>query len=129
MIRLSTAHAKARMSKAVELKDSEVAVELVQFAYFKKVSADPRSHGSKLLNNLSDGWCNRFGLPPAGPGERQEALQERPRLRFRRWRGGGRGGGIHSALSENYQEEVGTSHLAPLVFTSQFLKVSCAVSE
>lgn len=29
------------MSKAVELKDSEVAVELVQFAYFKKVSAEP----------------------------------------------------------------------------------------
>lgn len=41
LIRLSTAHAKARMSKAVELKDSEVAVELVQFAYFKKVGADP----------------------------------------------------------------------------------------
>uniref|UniRef100_A0A4W6CDM3 DNA replication licensing factor MCM3 n=1 Tax=Lates calcarifer TaxID=8187 RepID=A0A4W6CDM3_LATCA len=38
LIRLSTAHAKARMSKAVELEDSEVAVELVQFAYFKKVS-------------------------------------------------------------------------------------------
>lgn len=37
LIRLSTAHAKARMSKAVELVDSEVAVELVQFAYFKKV--------------------------------------------------------------------------------------------
>uniref|UniRef100_A0A8D3E1Q8 DNA replication licensing factor MCM3 n=1 Tax=Scophthalmus maximus TaxID=52904 RepID=A0A8D3E1Q8_SCOMX len=39
LIRLSTAHAKARMSKAVELEDSEVAVELVQFAYFKKVCA------------------------------------------------------------------------------------------
>ncbi|KAK5601071.1 Zygotic DNA replication licensing factor mcm3 [Crenichthys baileyi] len=37
LIRLSTAHAKARMSKAVELEDTEVAVELVQFAYFKKV--------------------------------------------------------------------------------------------
>ncbi|XP_028996974.1 DNA replication licensing factor MCM3 [Betta splendens] len=37
LIRLSTAHAKARMSKAIELEDSEVAVELVQFAYFKKV--------------------------------------------------------------------------------------------
>ncbi|XP_062324281.1 DNA replication licensing factor MCM3 [Osmerus eperlanus] len=37
LIRLSTAHAKARMSKTVELVDSEVAVELVQFAYFKKV--------------------------------------------------------------------------------------------
>ncbi|TSN30233.1 Zygotic DNA replication licensing factor mcm3 [Bagarius yarrelli] len=37
LIRLATAHAKARMSKSVELEDSEVAVELVQFAYFKKV--------------------------------------------------------------------------------------------
>uniref|UniRef100_A0A7N8YQV1 DNA replication licensing factor MCM3 n=1 Tax=Mastacembelus armatus TaxID=205130 RepID=A0A7N8YQV1_9TELE len=37
LIRLSTAHAKARMSKVVELEDTEVAVELVQFAYFKKV--------------------------------------------------------------------------------------------
>lgn len=37
LIRLSTAHAKARMSKAIELEDSEVAVELVQYAYFKKV--------------------------------------------------------------------------------------------
>ncbi|MCJ8743516.1 hypothetical protein PDJAM_G00094810 [Pangasius djambal] len=37
LIRLATAHAKARMSKAVELEDTEVAVELVQFAYFKKV--------------------------------------------------------------------------------------------
>uniref|UniRef100_A0A671WR57 DNA replication licensing factor MCM3 n=1 Tax=Sparus aurata TaxID=8175 RepID=A0A671WR57_SPAAU len=41
LIRLSTAHAKARMSKAIELEDSEVAVELVQFAYFKKVGAAP----------------------------------------------------------------------------------------
>lgn len=41
LIRLSTAHAKARMSKAVELQDSEVAVELVQFAYFKKVGVVP----------------------------------------------------------------------------------------
>lgn len=37
LIRLSTAHAKARISKTVELEDSEVAVELVQYAYFKKV--------------------------------------------------------------------------------------------
>lgn len=37
MIRLSTAHAKARLSKTVDKQDAERAVQLVQFAYFKKV--------------------------------------------------------------------------------------------
>ncbi|CAG5124843.1 unnamed protein product [Candidula unifasciata] len=37
IIRLSTAHAKARLSKNVELVDAEAAIELVEFAYFKKV--------------------------------------------------------------------------------------------
>ncbi|XP_054266507.1 zygotic DNA replication licensing factor mcm3 [Macrosteles quadrilineatus] len=37
LIRLSTAHAKARLSRHVELEDAQAAIELVQFAYFKKV--------------------------------------------------------------------------------------------
>lgn len=36
LIRLSTAHAKARMSKTVDVQDAEAAVELVNFAYFKE---------------------------------------------------------------------------------------------
>ena len=38
LIRLATAHAKSRLSKTVDLQDAEAAVELIQFAYFKKVS-------------------------------------------------------------------------------------------
>ena len=37
MIRLSTAHAKCRLSKTIDIEDAQAAVELVQFAYFKKV--------------------------------------------------------------------------------------------
>lgn len=37
LIRLSTAHAKARMGKQVTINDAHAAIELVQFAYFKKV--------------------------------------------------------------------------------------------
>jgi DNA replication licensing factor MCM3 len=38
MIRLSTAHAKARLSRTVDIEDAQAAIELVQFAYFKKVN-------------------------------------------------------------------------------------------
>ncbi|XP_076046418.1 zygotic DNA replication licensing factor mcm3-like isoform X2 [Oratosquilla oratoria] len=37
LIRLSTAHAKARLSRTVEVEDAEAAIEMVQYAYFKKV--------------------------------------------------------------------------------------------
>lgn len=37
LIRLSTAHAKARMARTVTEKDAQAAIELIQFAYFKKV--------------------------------------------------------------------------------------------
>lgn len=37
MIRLATAHAKARMSRTVMAEDAHAAIELVQYAYFKKV--------------------------------------------------------------------------------------------
>lgn len=37
MIRLATAHAKARMSRTVTAEDAHSAIELIQYAYFKKV--------------------------------------------------------------------------------------------
>ncbi|KAK7907351.1 hypothetical protein WMY93_015963 [Mugilogobius chulae] len=54
MIRLSTAHAKARMSKAIELEDSEVAVELVQYAYFKKVLEKEKKRSRKEQDSGSE---------------------------------------------------------------------------
>uniref|UniRef100_T1JLC5 DNA replication licensing factor MCM3 n=1 Tax=Strigamia maritima TaxID=126957 RepID=T1JLC5_STRMM len=37
LIRLATAHAKIRLSSTVMLEDAQTAIELIQFAYFKKV--------------------------------------------------------------------------------------------
>merc|ERR1712106_997821 len=37
LIRLATAHAKARLSRAVESEDADAAIEMVSYAYFKKV--------------------------------------------------------------------------------------------
>ena len=38
LIRLSTAHAKCRLSFKITQDDAHAAIELVQFAYFKKVT-------------------------------------------------------------------------------------------
>uniref|UniRef100_F6Z4G6 DNA replication licensing factor MCM3 n=2 Tax=Ciona intestinalis TaxID=7719 RepID=F6Z4G6_CIOIN len=42
LIRLSTAHAKSRLSRTVNMRDAEAAIELVQFAYFHKVEERER---------------------------------------------------------------------------------------
>ncbi|XP_071097249.1 zygotic DNA replication licensing factor mcm3-like [Haliotis cracherodii] len=47
MIRISTAHAKSRLSKTVDLQDAQAAVELIQFAYFKKVLEKEKSRRRK----------------------------------------------------------------------------------
>ncbi|KAF6038724.1 MCM3 [Bugula neritina] len=55
MIRLATAHAKARLSKKVLLEDAEAAVELVQFACFKRVLTKERKRRREAAESEDSG--------------------------------------------------------------------------
>ena len=55
LIRLATAHAKARLSNKVEAKDADVAIELVRYACFKKVlEKEKRSNKRKDISSDDD---------------------------------------------------------------------------
>ncbi|TMW46852.1 hypothetical protein DOY81_008069 [Sarcophaga bullata] len=54
LIRLATAHARARMSKTVTVDDAQAAIELVQFAYFKKVLEKEKGHKRRRDGFTSD---------------------------------------------------------------------------
>uniref|UniRef100_A0A671PSP5 DNA replication licensing factor MCM3 n=1 Tax=Sinocyclocheilus anshuiensis TaxID=1608454 RepID=A0A671PSP5_9TELE len=83
LIRLSTAHAKARMSKVVELVDTDVAVELVQFAYFKKVLEKDRKRSRNGEQDAED--------------EEEDEVQDTPRRLRKR--------SIHSPAPARQDEE------------------------
>ncbi|XP_012251118.2 DNA replication licensing factor Mcm3 [Athalia rosae] len=57
LIRISTAHAKARLSRTVDVDDAYAAIELVQFAYFKRViekEKKRRRHASENSDQSAD---------------------------------------------------------------------------
>lgn len=51
LIRLATAHAKARLSNKVEARDADVAIELVRFACYKKVLEKEKRTKRKQANS------------------------------------------------------------------------------
>ena len=55
LIRLATAHAKARLSVNVEVEDAEAAIEMVQFAYYKKVVQKPKKTRHRENGEATDG--------------------------------------------------------------------------
>ncbi|XP_065124325.1 DNA replication licensing factor MCM3 isoform X1 [Paramisgurnus dabryanus] len=79
LIRLSTSHAKARMSKAVELQDTEVAVELVQFAYFKKVLEKDRKRSRNGQQDEASEDEEEDEAPETPRQQRKRRRQSEPR--------------------------------------------------
>ncbi|CAI9631837.1 dna replication licensing factor mcm3 [Alternaria burnsii] len=79
LIRLSTAHAKARLSKRVEQKDAEVAEQILRFALFKEVVEDDRRKRRRTVRDpdamSTDGESS--GDDDDEDGDEQEATQSR----------------------------------------------------
>jgi DNA replication licensing factor MCM3 len=61
LIRLATAHAKARLSNRVEEKDAKAAESILRFALFKEVVEDERRKRRKVSHSLDDGSSNEDG--------------------------------------------------------------------
>uniref|UniRef100_A0A8C4DCA5 DNA replication licensing factor MCM3 n=1 Tax=Dicentrarchus labrax TaxID=13489 RepID=A0A8C4DCA5_DICLA len=93
LIRLSTAHAKSRMSKAVELEDSEVAVELVQFAYFKKVLEKEKKRSRQERDSGSE-------------EEEESSTQRSQKTAKKRGRRGSQGSDPYSPYDFSEEQEV-----------------------
>ncbi|KAF2279186.1 DNA replication licensing factor MCM3 [Westerdykella ornata] len=81
LIRLSTAHAKARLSKRVEQKDADIAEQILRFALFKEVvetdrrkrrrvtrDPDAMSTDEDSSGDEEDGDEGRQATPPRRPG-------------------------------------------------------------
>ncbi|XKL67199.1 hypothetical protein PGB90_010619 [Kerria lacca] len=55
LIRLSTAHAKARLSRSIEAVDAACAISLIHFAIFQKILEKPKKR-KRRSNSVGDGY-------------------------------------------------------------------------
>ncbi|XP_064596970.1 zygotic DNA replication licensing factor mcm3-like [Liolophura sinensis] len=86
MIRLATAVAKCRLSKTVDLEDAQSALELIQFAYFKKVLAHEKRRKKKAPgtdDESSEDEGQEDGEGPTHKKKRRRSREGRPRRRPR----------------------------------------------
>ena len=80
LIRLSTAHAKARLSKRVEQKDADIAEQILRFALFKEVVEDDRRKRRRTARDpdaMSTDGESSGGDDDNEDGDKQEAVQSR----------------------------------------------------
>lgn len=81
LIRLATAHAKARLSRSVDKKDADAAVELMQFALFHEVLRKKRRRG---VEEESDEEEENMDEEEEATEAQVEGSQETQRKRRRR---------------------------------------------
>jgi DNA replication licensing factor MCM3 len=80
LIRLSTAHAKARLSKRVEQKDADIAEQILRFALFKEVVEDDRRKRRRTARDpdaMSTDGESSGGDDDNEHGDEQETVQSR----------------------------------------------------
>lgn len=73
LIRLATAYAKARLSKNVESEDARAAIELVHFAYFKRVLEKDKRKRRRRDSDASENGEDEFDENRAAKRTRKTA--------------------------------------------------------
>lgn len=84
MIRLSTAHAKARMSRTVTAEDAHAAIELVQYAYFKRVLEKEKKRRRRNSDDLGEDEAGSEADGEYGEDGDERGEQTEPRTKRKR---------------------------------------------